>query len=199
VARTREFDEQMLLASAAEVFWTKGYDRTSIEEVAKATGVGNGSLYAAYGSKSGLYVAAVAHYCRALSATISAAMDGTTGNLEDSLREYLELIICDCVDQPGRRGCLMLNSVALIDRVPDLLPVIDRTTRELEAAVGGRLRRDVGEDDPRSDLAAVSAHYVTLSQGLIQRSRLGHHPDELRAIADVAVRHPVVAGPGSTA
>lgn len=189
MARPRQFDEDALLAAAADLFWTHGYAGTSIEDVARVTGLGNGSIYAAYGSKSGLHLAAVTHYCRALSETVRSAMAGRTGDVVQSLRDYLELIICDCVDQPGRRGCLMLNSVALINTMPDLGTLIDRTTRELETSVAARLSRDLDTATPDVDLDALAAHFVALSQGLIQRSRLGHSPEELRAIADAAVRH----------
>ena len=186
--RPRQFDEPALLDAAIELFWTRGYAGTSIEDVARATTVGNGSIYAAYRSKDGLYLSAVTRYCRRLTDMVRAAMTGRTGDVATSMREYLELIICDCISQPGRRGCLMLNSLTLLDRVPQLRTVIDLTTRDLQAILEERLLRDLDGDPVPVDVAALSAHYVTLSQGLIQRSRLGHDPDELRAIADAAAR-----------
>jgi AcrR family transcriptional regulator len=191
MARPRQFDEPALLDAAIELFWTQGYAGTSIEDVARASTVGNGSIYAAYDSKNGLYLSAVTRYCQRLTEMVRGGMAGASGDVGASLREYLELIICDCVSQPGRRGCLMLNSLTLLDQVPELRAVIDRTTRELEAIVEARLLRDLSSDPSQVSLAMLSAQYVTLSQGLIQRSRLGRAPDELRAIADAAVGHTV--------
>jgi TetR/AcrR family transcriptional repressor of nem operon len=193
MARPRRFDEAALLDAAIDLFWTNGYDATSIEDVARATAVGNGSIYAAYDSKNGLYVSAVTRYCEHLTEMVRSAMAGTSGDAARSMRDYLEVIICDCISQPGRRGCLMLNSLTLLDRIPGLRAVIDRTTRELQTILEQRLLRDLDGSPPSSDLAALSAHYVTLSQGLIQRSRLGHAPEELRAIADAAVRDTALA------
>jgi hypothetical protein len=85
----------------------------------------------------------------------------------------------------------MLNGLTLLDQVPELRAVIDRTTRELEAIVEARLLRDLSGGSSQVSVAMLSAQYVTLSQGLIQRSRLGRAPDELRAIADAAVGHTV--------
>jgi TetR/AcrR family transcriptional repressor of nem operon len=195
VSRPRQFDEPALLDAAIELFWSQGYPGTSIEDVARATSVGNGSIYAAYRSKDGLYLQAVSRYCRRLTQTVRTAMAGRTGDVATSLRAYLELIICDCVSQPGRRGCLMLNSLTMLDRIPELRTVIDTTTRELQAIVSARLQRDVEDGPARPDLDGLSAHYVALSQGLIQHSRLGHTPAELRAIADTAVRHAGLHGP----
>ncbi|SDE10699.1 TetR/AcrR family transcriptional regulator [Nocardioides lianchengensis] len=186
--RPRQFDEPALLDAAIELFWSHGYADTSIADVALASTVGNGSIYAAYRSKDGLYLQAVVRYCRRLTETVREAMQGSSGDVATSLRAYLELIICDCVSQPGRRGCLMLNSLTLVDRVPELRPVIDATTRELQEIVAARLRRDLAGGADQVDVEGLSAHYVTLSQGLIHRSRLGHGPDELRAVADATLR-----------
>lgn len=193
MARPRQFDEPALLDAAIELFWTRGYAGTSIGDVARLTKVGNGSIYAAYDSKNGLYLSAVTRYCRRLTDMVATAMAGRTGDPAASMREYLELIICDCISQPGRRGCLMLNSLTLLDRIPQLRAVIDRTTRDLQAILEERLRRDLDGGPAPVDVAALGAHYVTLSQGLIQRSRLGHAPDELRAIADAAVADTALA------
>lgn len=193
MGRPRQFDEPALLDAAIELFWTHGYAGTSIEDVARLTKVGNGSIYAAYDSKNGLYLTAVTRYCRRLAEMVRTGMAGRSGDVATSLREYLELIICDCISQPGRRGCLMLNSLTLIDRIPPLRPVIDGTTRDLQAILEERLLRDLDGAPSPVDTAALSAHYVTLSQGLIQRSRLGNAPDDLRAIADAAVRDTALA------
>lgn len=188
MARPRAFDEPALLDAAIELFWSQGYAATSIADVGRASAVGNGSIYAAYRSKDGLYVRAVTRYCDRLVRTVAAAMAGRSGDVATSLRGYLELIICDCVSQPGRRGCLMLNSLALVERIPELRAVVDRTTTELETLVCERLERDLDDEPGTLDPAALSTYVVTLSQALIQRSRLGQDPDELRAIADTAVR-----------
>ncbi len=189
MARPRSFDETALLDAARERFWSHGYTSTSIEDVSRDCGVGNGSIYAAYGSKKNLYLAVLTRYCRDLQSSVGQAMDGRTGDPRTSLRTYLEMIICDCVDQPGRRGCLMLNSIGLIDQVPEVAGMIATTTRQLEAHIDRRLHRDLLGDTttPVPWISDLAAEFVTLSQGLIQRSRLAEDAATLRRIADTAV------------
>lgn len=201
MGRPRRFDEEALLDCARELFWSNGYSETSLEDVSRASGVGNGSIYAAYGSKKGLYLAVLRRYCGSLAADVGAAMAGRTGDARASLRAYLEMIICDCITQPGRRGCLMLNSIVLVHQLPEVREIITATTGELEDHVAARLIRDGVGGDTASDAAtvgratgaldpqALGAHFVTLSQGLIQRSRLGDDPAALRSVADMAVAH----------
>lgn len=56
MARPREFVEALAIDSAARVFCRHGYTATSIEQLVEATGVHRGSLYAAFGSKRGLFL-----------------------------------------------------------------------------------------------------------------------------------------------
>jgi TetR/AcrR family transcriptional repressor of nem operon len=62
MARLREFDTDAAVDAAVEVFRTRGYDATSIQDLVDATGVGRGSLYAAFDSKEGIYRAALERY-----------------------------------------------------------------------------------------------------------------------------------------
>jgi TetR/AcrR family transcriptional repressor of nem operon len=68
MARVREFDTEAAVEAAMQVFWCRGYEATSVQDLVDATGVGRGSLYAAFGSKEGLYLAALDRYREQLAA-----------------------------------------------------------------------------------------------------------------------------------
>ena len=59
MGRKRSFDDDEVLARAREAFLEHGYEGTSIDALVKATGLLRGSLYAAFGSKRGMFVAAL--------------------------------------------------------------------------------------------------------------------------------------------
>lgn len=59
MGRPRGFDEEQVVAQASDLFITHGYEATSIDEIVEATGLHRGSLYKAFGSKRGLFVASV--------------------------------------------------------------------------------------------------------------------------------------------
>ncbi|MGV8875053.1 MAG: TetR/AcrR family transcriptional regulator [Rhodococcus sp. (in: high G+C Gram-positive bacteria)] len=59
MGRTRSFDEATVVASAAERFRSNGYEGTSLDDLLRATGLHRGSLYQAFGSKRGLFLAAL--------------------------------------------------------------------------------------------------------------------------------------------
>lgn len=181
MSRPRTFDDAAVTSAALEVFWTRGYERTSISDLAAATGLGNGSLYAAFGSKLGLYLAALDAYCHTRVALVRDAM-ATPGRPADAVRAFLEAVIADCAAQPGRRGCLMLNGIAEFGtREPRVLELCQLTTSRMESAIEERLR---GADPALPvSLQVLAAQVLLFSQGLIQASRLDASVEQLRAVA----------------
>ncbi|UAJ79315.1 TetR/AcrR family transcriptional regulator [Leifsonia sp. ZF2019] len=181
MARRREFDEHALLETATDVFWSRGYAATSLSDIAQASGVGTSSIYAAYGSKWGLFLAAFERYCAGRVALVRAAVAVGDGSRRDIAERMLAAIIDDCAGQPDRRGCLMLNSIGeLASEHPEVARIGGETTGAMERAVRERLPEDAGAD-------TLAAHLVALSQGLIQMSRLGVSERRLHATARAAV------------
>ncbi|WP_051187627.1 TetR/AcrR family transcriptional regulator [Nocardia tenerifensis] len=189
MGRPRQFDESGLLDAATELFWSRGFDDTSVEDISRVTGVGNGSVYAAYGSKQGLFLAAFERYCERRARFVRTVVGSAPGSARAAVRALFQAVIDDCAAQPDRRGCLMLNSIAqLSGRMPEVAGIGARTTADMERGVADRLRpaaRLAGEIDEAA-LSAQSANIVVVAQGLIQLSRLGVGRGRLAEIADVS-------------
>ena len=177
----------MVLDSAIELFWSKGFDAASIEDISKSTGVGNGSIYAAYGNKLGLFLAAFERYCERRARFIEEVVRSADGSARDAVGNFFEAVVADCASQPARRGCLMINSMAeLGHRVPEVVTISGAATGRMEKSLADRLRKAGGKSVKERELSALCAHLVLVSQGLIQLSRLGVPAERLREIADVS-------------
>lgn len=192
MARAREFDEQALLDGAQELFWSHGFDHTSLEQVTAATGVGNGSIYAAYGTKLNLFLEVFRRYCDQRAEFVDEVVSSASGSEVEAVQAFFEAIIADCAAQPGRRGCLMINSIAQLgDRVPEVVSIARQSTQRMENSIAARIgtgdRGDFAHLDP-AQIALLSAHIVLVSQGFIQLSRLGVSRERLRKIAEVSSR-----------
>ncbi|WP_433654227.1 TetR/AcrR family transcriptional regulator [Nocardia sp. CA-128927] len=190
MGRPRQFDESGLLDAATELFWSHGFDDTSVEDISRATGVGNGSVYAAYGNKQGLFLAAFERYCERRARFVREVVVSAPGSARAAVRTLFQAIIDDCAAQPNRRGCLMINSIAQLGaRMPEVVSISTRTTEAMEQGVTERLypaaRLGVGEIDEAA-LSAHSANIVVVAQGLIQLSRLGIGRPRLGEIADIS-------------
>lgn len=168
MARTREFDTDAAVHSAMQTFWCRGFEATSIQDLVDATGVGRGSLYAAFGSKEGLYLAALDRYRQDLAEPLVAALR-SGAPVRDVVRSLLEALVQQSVEDPYRRGCLMVNTVA--ERCTTD-PEVGRRVRDTIGAMEGALadaltaaRREgqLGED---KDPVALARFLVSTSHGL---------------------------------
>src|ERR1700732_1861527 len=62
MARPRQFDEKRVVLAVREQFWDKGYAATSLQDLMRVSGLGKGSLYAAFGDKHQLFLRALHSY-----------------------------------------------------------------------------------------------------------------------------------------
>ncbi|MFI6771758.1 TetR/AcrR family transcriptional regulator [Nocardia sp. NPDC050412] len=189
MGRPRQFDESNLLDAATELFWSKGFDETSVEDVSRATGVGNGSIYAAFGNKRGLFLTAFERYCERRARFVREVVTSASGSPRAAVRALFQAVIDDCAARPDRRGCLMINSIAQLGtRIPEVAIIGTHTTAAMEEGVADRLRTSLPDSAPADPaiVSALSAHIIVISQGLIQLSRLGIPTSRLREIADIS-------------
>lgn len=180
MARPRTFDEDVVVEQAMHVFWRKGYEATTIRDIAVAVGLGPGSLYAAFTDKHGIYVRALDRYCRgrdrALMATLAA--DGPVlENLHAGLTATVESILAG-EDEPG---CLIVHATS--EMVPQddgvtttLRAVFDHTEHAIAAALERAAER--GELADGVDPRAAARLLVTIVQGTQTVGKA--HPDRQR-------------------
>jgi TetR/AcrR family transcriptional repressor of nem operon len=109
MAGKKAFVPELALDKAMNLFWERGYEGSSIEDLVQCTGVGRGSLYDTFGDKHALYLAALDRYC-VLSVKSTPLLEQQTGTLVEVLEKlfqtYTELLVSD----PARRGCFLVNA-----------------------------------------------------------------------------------------
>jgi TetR/AcrR family transcriptional repressor of nem operon len=168
MARVREFDTDQAVRQAMDLFWERGYEATTLQELTGSLGIGRGSFYAAFGSKDGLYQAALTRYqqdqAQPMLDALAAAQD-----VKSALREVLDGVVAQAVSDERRRGCLMVN--AATERIPHDATTTTAVRRVLasirdtieEALRQGQGRGEVSaEKDPR----ALASFFVTVMNGL---------------------------------
>ena len=104
VARPRSFNPDCALDAARAVFETHGYEATSVQTLVDATGLSRSSLYAAFGDKQALYLAALDRYRQAGRATLAQRLAGAPTPL-DGIRAALDAAASD-------RPCFAFNAAA---------------------------------------------------------------------------------------
>ncbi|WP_205650482.1 TetR/AcrR family transcriptional regulator [Actinoplanes solisilvae] len=190
MARHREFDVDAAVVAAMDVFRLNGYEGTSMRDLADATGLGSGSLYAAFGNKEGIYMAALDLY-RARYAAPLADMLRAGHDAREVIREVFVSVVDDIVTDGQRKACLIV--AAAMERAHLDKRVAERlrsTTQALELALfdtlaEGQLRGHIPADRDARDLAAF---LVTSMQGLRVMGAINPDRATLMRSAEVALR-----------
>lgn len=130
--RPREFDESAALDAAMVCFWQRGYEATSVRELADSMGISGPSLYNTFGNKHGLFLRALERYLdRGLRARV-ARLESTLPP-KQAIKRFFEEIIERSVNDRERRGCLLINSaLEVAPHDPELGLVIAERLGEIE-------------------------------------------------------------------
>lgn len=108
--RSPEYDRTDVVDRAMAVFWARGYGQTSITHLVEATGLKPGSLYAAFGSKKGVFLEVLDEYNRGFVHRIRSVARSNSSKI-GAIRDILGDIVDDSVSGRDRRGCLTVNAL----------------------------------------------------------------------------------------
>jgi len=89
MARPPSFDRDHVLHAAERQFRTSGYNATSVDDISAATGLGRGSLYAAFDGKHGVLLQAMDGYFARLGQAAPKALAGPDEGALERLHQYL--------------------------------------------------------------------------------------------------------------
>jgi TetR/AcrR family transcriptional repressor of nem operon len=106
--RPREFDEPTVLEAAMRCFWNRGFEQTSMRDLAGEMGITSASLYNAFGDKRSLYRRALDYY-------LEQSVRDRVARLSplppfSALRAFFDEIVERSVIDKQRRGCMLVNS-----------------------------------------------------------------------------------------
>lgn len=109
MSRPLEFDSDTALEKAMQVFWSKGYKATSLDDLVDAMGVSRSSVYNTFGSKHRLFLRALTRYKQALTTALASRLENSP-SVREGFIELFHQIVNTAVAGRDRRGCLLSNS-----------------------------------------------------------------------------------------
>ncbi|MDX3771791.1 TetR/AcrR family transcriptional regulator [Streptomyces sp. NBC_01707] len=189
MARIREFDTERAVEAAMNAFGYNGYEGTSIQDLVDATGVGRGSLYSAFGSKEGLYLAVMDRYreCYAMP-LVEILRQGVPGR--DLLHYVLVAAIDEIVLDGSRRACLSVGAaVGRIAHDPQVSSHVQVTTELLEDALDqviAEAQAD-GQLSDKHDARDLARFLIMTMHGLRVMGAMNPDRASLMAVADTAL------------
>jgi TetR/AcrR family transcriptional repressor of nem operon len=109
VSRPRSFDDHVALEAALASFWGRGFEATSIRDLADAMSISGTSLYNAFGDKRALFRQALEHYCRTRTYPLLARIEAEHPG-EAAVPAFFAEIVERSVADRERRGCFLINA-----------------------------------------------------------------------------------------
>jgi AcrR family transcriptional regulator len=188
--RPPAFDRARALQAAMMLFWERGYEGTSFDDLIATMAISPSSFYNAFGSKQGLYEAAVERYL-----TLNACWFGRVLQEQTDTRTAFERLIAAAAQEFTRcdlpAGCMI--SLEGTHLPPALAPVRDSLVaqRALSGeALAARIRRGMDEGDVPGDTdpAALAAFFGAVLRGMSVQARDGASAARLAGIGRLAMR-----------
>jgi TetR/AcrR family transcriptional repressor of nem operon len=184
VARPREFDLDKALDRAMRVFWARGYEATSVDDLCAATELSRSSLYAAFGGKRALLIRSLDRYTDLGTDRIAAIL------ARPPIREALAALLREFIDQivagPGRSGCFVGNCAAELARGDrGAVASVRRSLARIEATFRDALERAQarGELSANTNVTALARFLTSGFQGL---RLIGKVAPDRAALDDIA-------------
>jgi AcrR family transcriptional regulator len=187
--RPRTFDRDEVLRNAMKEFWKSGFEGASMAALTDAMGINSPSLYAAFGSKEGLFREAVQLYLETEDSKGRAILEAEP-TARAAIRSTLRNSVGNLTRPGSPPGCLLIlgdsNVAAENDGVRQYLC---QRRRDIQSALEARLKRGIAEGDvpAGTDIKAMAAFYMTVIQGLSLRARDGAARDAMLQVVDSAM------------
>jgi AcrR family transcriptional regulator len=188
--RPRTFDPDTALRTALDLFWERGYEGTSLKDLAEAMGIASASIYACFGSKEELFRKVMALY-----GTTSGEPPRRALREQPTARAAIEAMLRTTADEITRpdtpHGCMLILAAptGAVENHAVREFLADRR-RDQFSTIKDRLVRGIADGDftaPPATLDAIARYYTTVMQGLSVQARDGATRAELEAVISCAI------------
>ncbi len=186
MVRTRTFDPSTALSRAVELFSSKGYSETSMEDIVQATGVSRYGLYGTFGNKRELFEQALDRYADSMGKQAFLRLLEPGASLEH-IRRIFEERVADMCAVEENKGCLFSHTaMELAPQDNDLRDVLQKFMGRMGKlfAVGLESAKTRGEVREDLDVTAAGELLTSTMFGLAVLGRSGFPKATLDGIVD---------------
>ncbi len=188
--RPKNFDRSVALQQAMKLFWERGYEGASFDDLIAAMGISASSFYNSFGSKERLYQEATEAYMTAAAKWFAGELNAAT-DTKTAFHRLLTAAAREFTRNDLPAGCMI--SLACTQVPPALTCLRDTMVGyrgAAQSAMADRIQRGIEEGDvPKdTDVEALAAFYSALSRGLAVQARDGASRERLQEIVEVGMR-----------
>lgn len=187
MGRNKAFNQEKVLKKAMQLFWEKGYEATSIQDLEEQVGIGRRSLYNTFGNKRDLYLAALDYYS---SQDEHAIFTDSARSIRaiDEIKEIFRDLAASAIEDEQRCGCFMVNSA--IELAPHDEEITQRSSTAYTALQGGfstliDAAKAQGDISLSKDTHALAHYLANASLGYRVMAKMNPDQQAFRQITDV--------------
>lgn len=185
--RPKVFDREAALDKALNLFWTHGYEGTSLADLVAATGAKAPTLYAEFVNKEGLFRAAMERYVEKFSAWRDTSLGNDGLPVDQAIEGYFRATAACFTDRNSPGGCFFIcTSTTLSAASAEIATMLQQQYQSQESTLSDFLltRQQRGELSESVNIAALARYLGCMLQGMSVRAREGAQRDDLDSIID---------------
>ncbi len=185
--RPKTFDRDAALDKALTLFWTHGYEGTSLSDLVAATGAKAPTLYAEFENKEGLFRAAMERYIERFSAERNAALQDESKSVAEAIEGWFRATAACFTNCDTPAGCFFIcTSTALSSSASEIAHMLrqqhDAQQQTLLDFLTARQQR--GDIPAQVDILSLARYLACMLQGMSVRAREGAPKADLDNIID---------------
>ena len=168
MARTKDFDENEVLCKAIQIFWHKGYNGTSMQDLVDGLGISRSSLYDTYTDKHTLFVKALESYQDTGAGKIQEIINNS-GSAKATIKQLLEFVINELLGDKQHKGCFMVNAeVEVAPHDAEINDLVCKNDQQMEDAFYLVIKKgqDSGDIKKNQDARALSRFIFNTVKGI---------------------------------
>ena len=189
MGRHKEFDRNDALHKAMEVFWSRGFDAASMQDLVGHMGISRQSLYDTFGDKHALYLEALDRYREVETRKVFELLE-RPGSVRKSLRQLFAAVVEGSVCEGNQRGCFMGNAMSeLAGRCKETAARTCSNMAAVESAFYLALLRGKKDGELKGvrDPRAVARFLYSSLQGLVLIGKATHDRKRLEDVVKVTL------------
>ena len=185
---TRKFNEEEVLDIAVDVFSRKGFNATTMQDLAKETGVQRGSLYNAYKNKNILFYKAFSHYTEKFLKIIEAELQNPDAN--KAFTQLFKAIVDRLCSDKEVRGCFSTRAIMeASQKCPDIQSSLTHMIDGLESIIKNRLEQAIKDEQFSGNAQSTARYLVTLTRGIAVIERVYNDKARITEIYQTALEY----------
>lgn len=189
MARKKNFIESDILEKALGLFWERGYNATSVQDLVDHLGINRASIYDTWGDKHGLYLETLKHYRQQTSSYLLEKLRSER-SAKEIVKDFLHDVVNDSVTDDKRKGCFMANSASEMANSDVIVYQMFTDNRvKIEGVLNELIKegQESGEFATRFDSQAYARFIFNTATGLRTLAKGTIAEKELNEVVDVAL------------